>query len=208
MLLIDHLTRIDVDEATSVNELTTLDSLATGLSVLAQQVRLIEEPLMRYEQERHKKVFFVGFGLLTSEQEKLVPCLFHWFGTSICNYARLVGFLSGLTSGVYTREQASDPKFHAVVRKHCADYVDSVPELEPIKIWRNKVFAHFAIADPRKDDNAALLDASVMSPISYFDSRLRVGGMASSSSGAEAELPHWSVTEAHETLIPRYWPRQ
>lgn len=208
MLVIDHLAQLDVDEATGVNELTTLGSLATGLSTLAQQVLLLEEPLVRDEQERRKKIFFFGFGLLTPEQEQLLPCLFHWFGTSICNYARLVGFLSGLASGVYTREQVSDPKFHAVVRKHCADYVNSVPELEPIKIWRNKVFAHFAIADPRKDDNAALLDASVMSPISYFNSRLRVGGIINTNNGAEAELPHWSVTEAYEALTPRYWPRQ
>lgn len=207
MPLIDHVARIDVDEASGLNELTTLDSLSAGLYVLAQQVHLLEEPLIRDEQDLRKKPMFFGFGLLHPEQERLLPCLFHWFGTSVCNYARLVGFLSGLMSGAYTREQALDPKFNAVVRKHCSDYVDSVPELEPIKVWRNKVFAHFAITDPRKDDNAALLDASVMSPISYFNSRLRVGGMVSCSNGAEAEFPHWSVTESYEALSLRYWPQ-
>ncbi|NJM44229.1 MAG: hypothetical protein HC858_10130 [Brachymonas sp.] len=206
MPMIDHIARVEVDEATGLNELTTLASLAIGLNVLAQQVHLLEEPLILDEQERRKKVTFFGFGLLHPDQERLIPCLFHWFGTSVCNYARLVGFLSGLTSGAYTRQQAQDPKFYSLVRKHCSDYVDSVPELEPIKVWRNKVFAHFAITDPRKDDNAALLDASVMSPIAYFDSRLRVGGMTISLNGSGADLPHWSVTESYEALCSRYWP--
>lgn len=77
MPLVDHVARIEVDEATGLNELTTLDSLATGLYALAQQVHLLEEPLIRDEQERRKKVTSFGFGFLHPDQERLVPCLFH-----------------------------------------------------------------------------------------------------------------------------------
>jgi hypothetical protein len=206
MATIDHIARIDVDESLGHNEITTLACLATGLAVLAQNVRNLEEPLIRNEQEQGKKVFSYGFGLLEPTQEQILSCMFHWFGTSLCNYARLVGYLSGLSSGVYTREQVSDPDFHDVVRRHSTAYVDSILELQSIKVWRNKVFAHFAITDPRKDDNAAILDTSVMSPISYFDSRLRVGGMTISINGEKAVLPHWSATETFEALVPRFWP--
>lgn len=196
---------IDVDESIGLNELTTLHCLGVGLSALAQQVRLVEAPLIQQENERRKKIFFYGFGLLSPAEEFIVPCYFHWFGASVCNYARLVGYLSGLANGSYTREQSYDPGYHSIVRQHCSDYVDSIPELRPIKVWRNKVFAHFAITDPRSNDSAALLDASIMSPITYMDSRLRVGGTISGSYGAEVEMPKWSVTESYEALASRFW---
>ena len=206
MPLIDHIEGIEVDESIGHNELTTLSFLSTGLAMLAHQVDLMETPVREDERARRKSIEFFGFGLLPPEQESLLPCLFHWYGTSVCNYARLVGFLSGLASGAYSRDQVSNPSFHAKVREHCSAYVDSVPELQPIKVWRNKVFAHFAITDPRKDDNPAMLDASAMSPLSYFGNRLRVGGVTIGSSGGQVELPQWSVTEAHEALAPRFWP--
>ncbi len=206
MPVIYYVSGVRIDDALGLNELTTLSCLSSGLSALRQQVSLAEAPIIKHEEENQKRVFFFGFGLLSQEQEELVPCYFHWFGTSVCNYARLVGFLSGLAQGVFTREQAADPAFHAKVRTHCSNYVDSIPELAPIKVWRNKVFAHFAATDPRPGDNAALLDTSVMSPITFMNGRLRVGGLIQGSSGAEADLPNWSVTESYEALSRRYWP--
>lgn len=206
MAVLDHIARIEIDDAVGHNEQTTLATLATGLSVLARTVGDLEQPLIRAEQERGTRVFFQGFGLLDPAQEQLLSCIFHWFGMSVCNYARLVGYLSGLSAGVYTREQASDPAFHGVVRRHCTNYVDSIPELQNIKIWRNKVYAHFAITDPRPDDNPAMLDLTVMSPVTYVHSRLRAGGMILTINNHDAELPHWSVTEAFECLAPRFWP--
>jgi len=207
MPVVDHIDGYDVPESEGVNELITLDCLATGLATLAEQVRILEAPMQTYEQQNRKRVTFYGFGLdLPPGAEQLLPCYFHWFGTSVCNYARLVGFLGGITSGVFTRASSADPKNHELIRNHCNAYVESIVELAPIKMWRNKVFAHFALTAPQSNDNAALLDASVMSPISYFDGRFRVGGMVSASSGAGVEMPHWSVTEAFAQLAPRFWP--
>jgi hypothetical protein len=194
------------DETEGLNELVTLECLRAGLATLSWQVGQIEAPIIADEVNRRKRITFYGFGMFDQDTERLLPCLFRWFGVSICNYARLTGFLSGLSSQAYTREQAADPSYHGIVRQHCSTYVDSVSELDSIKIWRNKVFAHFAITDPRKDDNPALLDASVMSPIVFSDSRLRVGGMIITQNEHESSLPAWSVTEAFESLSARYWP--
>ena len=58
-----------------------------------------------------KQVISTGFGLFDDETENLLTCMFHWFGTSIYNYARLVGFIGGLNS-TYTDAALDDPKQH------------------------------------------------------------------------------------------------
>lgn len=213
MFRIDYVQALDVDEQDAVNEIGTLTCLASGLAVLAHQVAVLEAPIQAYEQAHRKRVRFTGFDvelpdgtILPSGSEQLLPCYFHWFGTSVCNLARLVGFLSGVASGAYERKATEDREQWQVIARHCGTYVDSIPELTTIKLWRNKVFAHFAITDPRKNDNPGLLDVSAMSPVTYIDGRFRVGGMFHHIRGADVDMPQWSVTEAFEQLAPRFWP--
>ncbi len=95
------------------------------------------------------------------------------------------------------------------VKKAIDDYVIGIAELDRVRVWRNKVFAHFAITDPFKDDNIATLDMSVIFPVS-FEGRYVVGGMTmlrSNSGGSyKSELPRWSLTEVFESLEPHFWP--
>ena len=56
----------------------------------------------------------------------LIACSFHWYATSACNLVRLVGWLG--------QEQNS---------KKADAYVGRV--IPNVRIWRNKVAAHFAI---------------------------------------------------------------
>jgi hypothetical protein len=202
MPIVDHVAGIEGTEAECLNELITLECLTTGLAALAMQVSSYEKPF------RGRKIFCVGFGLpdMPPGAEDLLPCLFHWFGTSLCNYARLVGFISGIHSGAFSRSATEDPANFDLIKKHCTSYVKSIPELEPVQIWRNKVFAHFALTDPRKSDNAALLDVSTMSPIVLIDGRFSVGGVVIATRGAEVEMPTWSMTSVFEALEARYWP--
>jgi hypothetical protein len=81
---------------------------------------------------------------------------------------------------------------------------------ESVLIWRKKVFAHFAIADPRTEDNIATLDMSVIFPVSYVAPHYVAGYFQmtrSDSSGTyTSELPAWSVTEVYQGIAPRFWP--
>ena len=213
MRTVDHVNAFQVSEEDANNELVTLECLSVGLAELVKQVKLLEAPMQSYESTNGWGGFsvtgfdFEEYGVPANEQ-LLLPCYFHWFGTSVCNYARLVGFVAGVGSGVFPRNATEDPRNFELIKKHCDSYVDSITDLEPIKIWRNKVFAHFAITDPRSKDNAALLDVSTMSPMSYSNGRFRVGGAVIMVRGAEIEMPPWSVTESFERLAPRYWPVQ
>jgi hypothetical protein len=76
--------------------------------------------------------------------------------------------------------------------------------------YRNKVAAHLAITEPR-GDNEADLAASVMTQIVYVDGRLCAAALSPvvASNGQEITASRdlsWSLTLAHERLVPRYWP--
>ena len=213
MPIIDHIQAINLPDDQGRNEMTTLDCLQAGLGALANQVALIERPIQENERATKKQVLFFGnHPDLPSGTVQLLPCFFHWFGVSVCNYARLVGFLRGLAYGTYDRAALEDPAKFKLIEEQCSDYVSSIPELAPVKLWRDKIAAHFAITAPRKNsDNVALLDFSVMYPVGYDSGRFRVNVLIHSRSDAsgsthEAKLPNWSVTEVFEKLSVRYWP--
>jgi hypothetical protein len=209
VVVVDHVRRLSVSEEDGCNKLGTLAYLSAGLQLLANKVARIEEPLRRDETATGRRAFAVGVpgSILPAPHAQLVPCFFHWYGMSVCNYARLVGFLAGVGSGAFARDATQDRRNHQQIKDYCDDYVRGIPELEPIRVWRNKVFAHFALTDPR-GDNAAVLDVSTMSMIAYINDRLRVGGLVIATRGAECEMPPWSVTESFAQLAPRYWPNQ
>jgi hypothetical protein len=205
MQIIDHVMGLSVSPADANNELMTLRQLAAGLSALANTIAQLEAPL----QDGPNRQCFLDFTPLGLDQgtADLLPSLFHWYGTTICNYTRLVGFLSGIATGAYTRAVTENPDNYRAIKDRCAAYVAEIPELADILVWRNKVFAHFALTDPRggrEPDNAALLDVSTMSPVAYFDRRFRVGGLGVVARGAEATMPSWSLTETYEQLSRRY----
>jgi hypothetical protein len=128
---------------------------------------------------------------------------------SVCNFARLVGFINGLEKKLFTREDLDAKANFPKIKKVVDNYANSLIELEKVRVWRNKVSSHFAITDPYPDDNIATLDMSVVFPVS-FDNRYIVGGwtmMKSNSTGPHAsQLPRWSLTEVFESLVPRFWP--
>jgi hypothetical protein len=139
-----------------------------------------------------------------------IACLFHWFGVSVCNYARLVGFVRGLSRNEFTRAALGDSTSCDIVRKCVDDYVNGIADLADVLLWRNKVGAHFAITSPRPKDNISTLDMSVMYPVAFSDGRYYVNPFTMTRSSARgtftSEIPRWSVTEVFEKLIPRYWP--
>ncbi len=184
--------------------------LRKGFMTIATAVKQRE---MHY-QEIAKQAKFTFFGATSDAQKEdnwLVGCFFHWFGVSVCNYARLVGFLRGLVRGQFTRADLRDSANFPDISKAIKQYVDSVPELAKVLVWRNKVAGHFAITDPRKDDNIATLNMSVMHPVSLNNGLYYVGAYTYTQTGLSgthtSALPEWSLSQVFESLIPRYWPQ-
>ena len=76
--------------------------------------------------------------------------------------------------------------------------------------YRNKVAAHFAITEPRRD-NEADLAASVMTQVVYAKGRLCAAALTPVLGTGPQEVNvtrdvSWSLTLTHERLVPRYWP--
>jgi hypothetical protein len=206
MVVIDHIAGLTIDERDGINELITLSCLTSGLDHLNSQIAAYEGPIRDFESSNRKKVNFFGFGfeLLPEEAENLIPCLFHWYGVSVINYARLVGFAGGIGSGALSRDMLGEPKGKRKIKDYCSNYVENIEQLSAVRLWRNKVYAHIAATDPRGTDTAALLAMSTMSPISYFDHRFRTSNMTIMALGGEATMPSWSLTEVHLHVRQRY----
>ncbi len=136
--------------------------------------------------------------------------MFHWFGVSVYNVARLAGFVRGLAKKEFTRADLQDASRFNAVRASVNAYVKSLPELAAVLVWRHKVGAHFAITAPQDGDNIATLDMSVTFPVTFTNGRYYVGElvmMQKNHAGIfTSEIPTWSVTEVFEAIIPRYWP--
>jgi hypothetical protein len=216
-VIIDHIDPAlskGLDECCCKNELSTLNTLKVGLYLIAQEVKHREHATNSKLRESRKPSSFWGVPDDQDERElQWVTCLFHWYGVSVCNYARLVGLLKGLSEKKISRQtiESCDKKDRDRVKEFCGQYTKNVLELEDVLVWRHKVFAHFAITDPYKDDNIATLDVSVMSPIGFDDGRFKVGLLKPTKTDSTKRivtslLPCWSLTQVHENLVKRYWP--
>ena len=210
---IDYLVPTQISKDIGPNELGTLDCLAMGLNLIAATVWQIEEPLRCRDREANLRTAHFGNVPGTDPRQiLLLPCYFHWFGVSLCNYIRLVGFLAALKSGAVSRQDLEDKGGgHKRIGEACKAYVNGVTEIQEVLIWRNKVAAHFAITNPRGDDNLSTLDMSVMYPVSYSDGRYRVGEwqLTRSREGTppvQSQIATWSITDVYERIVPRYWP--
>jgi hypothetical protein len=208
-ITLDTVAGLSVDPAGYPNELTSLGMLKQGLLTLANNIKQREG---RYaETVRDNIAFTMGSDDPDEWAElNLIGCMFHWFGVSACNYARLVGFIRGLERNHFTRRDLLVRQRFIDVKKSVNEYVDSIPELKDIVVWRNKVAGHFAITDPYKDDNITTLDLSVMFPVTFEHGIYTVGGLTllkSNSTGSyTSQIPRWAVTRVFDTLIKRYWP--
>src|SRR4051812_48314087 len=209
LVLVDGLERIAVSRDDFFNELRTLRTLFVGLKRLYGPLKVREAEFER-RTGGQVKVFSRG-GHSDEEVEFLdfVACEFHWFGVSVCNFARLVGTIRGIHCGDFTRKDLADSQKFDGIRRSIEDYLANIKELEHVRLWRNKVFAHFALTDPRKHDNLTTLDMSVIHPVA-FNGKYIIGGMSMLRGGASrsevGSFPEWSLTEVFEALELRYWP--
>lgn len=195
MVKIDHIDNLELTDdevAKYFNELRSLDYLAQGLWFLYYQVQRIEAKITE-DMGTKKQVFIFGNApRLKAIPQDLVACAFHWYAVTVCNYVKMIGWLT-----------------HSGDSAKARDYLKQV--IPPVKVWRDKVGAHFARISPLKDDTPADLAKSVMFPISFDDDAFYAGSLTlTQSSGGKSSTSRrdirWSLTHTHRNLIPRYWP--
>ena len=210
MVMVDSIEKIEVIPSDCTNELRSLQTLYHGMQRIYGMVKRRE---LIFEANAPTGMVTAILGRDfdgTTDHLDAIACFFHWFGISVCNFARLVGFLRGLKKNEFMRSDLQNKSKFTYIKTSINAYRDSIPELAEVHIWRNKVFGHYAITDPYKDDNIATLDMSVVFPISWENGHYVAGGMTmiknSAAGSFTSELPYWSFTKVFESLIPRYWP--
>ena len=210
----DNLGLPDEDTEQYFNELRSLEYLSTGLNFLNAQVQRIEAEISgRMGKDKVVQMYGIAPALEGVPQD-LVACAFHWYSVTACNYVKLVGWL--VNGGDTSR---------------ATKYLRHV--LPEVCIWRNKVGAHFARIDPRKEDTPADLAKSVMFPTSFDDDAFYVDSLVFTIASGDQKHPRpegipdwrwrllmmsgrersssrrdmrWSLTHTHERLSARYWP--
>jgi hypothetical protein len=207
---LDRIENLTVDSQDYFNEIRTIQYLSKGLFQLASVIRQREEAWRQQTSDKYNVEIYGRDFDGTIHFLDTFACFFHWFGVSVLNRTRLVGLIRSLANGDISRNDLSNRAGHKAVTNAVGGYVASIPELTDVRVWRDKVAAHFAITDPFRDDNIATLESSVIFPLSFSNGRYVVGGMAlarKDDSGTHtSQLPCWSVTEVWEALAPRYWP--
>jgi hypothetical protein len=195
MVKIDYIDNLELthDKAKRYfNELHSLSYLSTGLEFLYNQVEKLEAKIAERLGKGIKVSMFGNAPELKGIPQDLVACAFHWYAVTICNYVKMVGWLA------YSEDKTK-----------ARDYLKQV--IPPVKLWRDKVGAHFARIDPWNDDTPADLAKSVIFPISFDDDAFYADPWTLTlSKGGKSSTSHqdmrWSLTHTHRNLIPRYWP--
>jgi hypothetical protein len=208
-IVIDKKLNIEVNKNNYHNEINTLMNLRFGLMQLYNSVRPMELKLIK-ENNGNEFHFIGSHPTIPIEFHHMLPCLFHWFGTSVCNYTRLVGYIVSNEQGLINKDMEFDNKNKRQIKESCDSYVKSVEEIKEILRWRNKIGAHFALTDPRPEDNIATLEASIIYPIGFAGNRYKTSNFLFSrieeNNCIDSEIPQWSLTEAFEILRDRFWP--
>lgn len=202
--VLDHVDRIEVPAAAfdkPANEYWSLSYLAEGMSFLNQQVVPWERMVRQRLTDDFKGKGMVEKCCLGGNPPEfrgvpiaLIECSFQWYAISACQYVRTVGTIA---------------HNHDSIRPTSLKYLESV--IPKVKAFRDKVAAHFAWNSPNKKDNDADRIASVIPQIVYLNWRFVAGSWNVSVSNENQQLTSekmsWSLTEVHECLCERYWPR-
>lgn len=192
--VLDHELDISIDhDAFPIKNLQALGYLPRGIFQLARVVRAKENEELR---NRPTPTVIFSFG-----GEPELTSYFNWFALSLTNYLRLVALIDIVNTRKWDTRQIS--KNAEDVKLHCAHYTKGiVPEVVE---WRNKIAAHPALTDPRRD-NIALLEYSVMDNLAFMNPYFTAGAIQWGTEGHETNIPTWALTEVFERLVPRFWP--
>jgi hypothetical protein len=182
----------DQQQAQFPNEILRLHQLAAGLAFLHEAVRSFESAY----QGQDRASFALGYDpSRPGVPRELVLCMFHWYATSVCNLTRLIGLIAYEAGLAGFKDRVS-------IRHYCEEVCG------PVKLYRDKVGAHFARTSPRAEDNVADTIRSIIDDLTWISGRLWVGALKLHvGPTAPSHEYAWSLTEFHERQAPRYSPR-
>ncbi|MBI3469682.1 MAG: hypothetical protein HY000_42330 [Planctomycetes bacterium] len=131
-VLLDGIEALNVDRQAYFNEIRSLRTLYNGLCELCASIKRREVAFARAGGEKFKVMIFGGATDAERHSLDVTACMFHWFGLSLCNYARLVGFIRGLHRGDSVRSDLTDRKAVEKAKQSIDAYVSGIAELAQV----------------------------------------------------------------------------
>jgi hypothetical protein len=192
MLILDRVKSLAITEEQQeplYNEILRLNQLAAGLAFIYATVRSFEE---RGAAGEMRPSFSFGNDPNLPAPRPLILCMFHWYATSVCNLTRLIGLIAHetLLTGFEQR---------AAIIGYCQEVCG------PVKVYRDKVAAHFARVAQHSSDNPADRAGSVIDDLTWITDRFWVGAMRLHVGGVPPSHHYaWSLTKFHEGQAARY----
>ncbi len=123
---------------------------------------------------------------------------FNNFSVNYCNFFSLLA-LRELTQTNCFNDLMIDKKSNKKIKEIYESYFNAGLASEDILKWRNKVGAHYAITDKRKE-NIATLNYLISVHPTLNDWRYEVGGTNLTINDEVSEFNGWSVTKEYEKL--------
>jgi hypothetical protein len=133
--------------------------------------------------------------------------LIHWYSINLMNYAKSCGLVKFLNkTGLQPERFVGDKEILGELRKCQKEYIDSIPELDPIKHFRNKASAHLAYTDPHKDNAGTLVESMSLIP-TLNNGKLTIGSLKRGKGNAMSSFGdfEWNLVDNFDSLVPRYF---
>ncbi len=156
--------------------------------------------------EIHKKATLSISGQL-NQSDAMGMNLIHWYSINLINFAKSCGLIRFLNrTGAQPERFVSDKTFVKELRDCQNEYIESIPELQPVLHFRNKASAHLAFTDPKNDNAGTLIESMSIIP-TFEDGKITVGGLQRSKGDAVSSFGQykWNLVDNFESLIPRYF---
>lgn len=196
--VLDHIEGITVPGKVfeePANEFWQLLRLWQGMEFLYRPAKKLDGATApQSDPDKKFKMFASANALIDGLTSALLTCSFDWYSISATQYVRTVGAIA-------YRQNNSCPT--------PIEYVDQV--IPEIKIYRDKVAAHFAWGTQHKNDKPAERQISVIPNLSFSNDTWVISGlMLTKKTGDKisdsSALQPWSISKVHEQLRKRYWP--
>lgn len=201
-LVLDFLEPLTVsaERRPGVQNLTaTLDRLLGGMEFLYEQIRRKEEAVHAEARRQGRELQGAWGGVddlaPSGLDQDTICCAFDWYAINACRFFKLLAFVSD--EKINKKDEVNEYQ-----RRVCGSVLK----------YRHKIAAHYALTDPRDEDNPADRYQSTMDTTMYRAGRLRVGGvrfgLVTPTEMIEPQHEYeWSLTEFHESVVvPRRSP--
>ncbi len=178
------------------NEYYALIYLRSGLGQLYRLAKKCDEECLSQLDPKKKYMFWGNVPEVTGIPYPLLTCAFQWYAISACQYVKTIGTIAYRQDNTRTTPLV---------------YLNSiVPE---VKVYRDKVAAHFAWLTKSNHDNEAERLASIIPQVSFIEDSFHVGAFKVSvgskgKTSTSKEIMPWSIVKIHRRLQERYWPEE